>query len=745
MGFFSYQPSQGLSRYKTPTLERTSAPDQDFIDPSLDPSGGLDDLSLGGNSLDPNNVGRTEGGGFFNTSTGTQFGVSDSFRSAVGAGGSSRQISGPSGLNTEPDTLGQFNLANKTTNAASKGLSELSKLVEPQNKLTTGNVSDDGLSLYGTEVGKSSDSVGANLAQTPDTYKLWQKEFNQSPDDMASYMQPQGQQPFTLTDGSNKLDANFLQNYDGSNLPAGPGQKSLMDFMDDADMALNGQTAGNGSLNIGAGAKGALGTASGVYSLLQAAQNGSIPGGVGGVLQIVGGISELLKMSPEFTSQISSMLGMAGDTLANVGGAVGGAASLGGGLLGLYSGIQSGNPGTILGGVVSTLQGLQLAAPVAFESAVNAVATALSVSAVALNAVALYIPVIGIIIQAVTAYFGSQDETNARRSGAVNNPIAGNLYSNATAGVQRANTVLDAVDTAGLQNIPTDQLMQLLPAVLSSLSPYYAVGQGGAGPIRASDTVTGRASQNGTPYGGDSPEAYTGRFTQAQDRVRALVVELVSRGVPYEQIGMLPTQGDWVNSDTADPEQDIYNLQQSKWDTEAGNIWNKITTAPQFQKGQQVMLSSSNESDGPSFATSPDTYRYPTEPGYLSEEYYAGTPTYGTENIDYTTETAPGLLTTTEGAARQAPDSVTHASGLITGRFGGPTWYALLRSNSLTPELRTLIEQHYDPWFMAREASTDSLVDWLRKLHRSGYQDGGPGGIAEGTTAAPSSPDTGEY
>jgi len=212
-----------------------------------------------------------------------------------------------------------------------------------------------------------------------------------------------------------------------------------------------------------------------------------------------------------------------------------------GSLLNFAGGVQSGNPGALIGGALG-----------AYNAASGLTSGALpALSAELLGAAA-------VPIAALTGWFSQNEEANARNSGWWNNPIKGQLYSNATAGVERANQIGSAItDAGGFPALSTDQLMQTLSPYMNAIRPYYETAQGGSGALRASDTVTGGSGgMKNQPYtagGTTSPEQYVANFTRAQTGVTGLVQELLNRGVSYETLGELPMQS-WE-----DPSLDLSN------------------------------------------------------------------------------------------------------------------------------------------------------------------------------------------
>lgn len=450
------------------------------------------------------------------------------------------------------------------------------------------------------------------------------------------------------------------------------------------------------------------GVASGAYSLYQGIQSNN-------PTQIAGGVGQLLQSAG--TSRIgldvlSQLTGVSTGAIANAFSAVGGIT----GAFSLYQAIQSGDPvqallsaGSIYGALstvapsvftpLSTLAtnalvavapelaaSLGIAAGVAVGTEAGAVATeaaALGISSVgtaggtiaaAAAAWALPVAVVAVIL---TSAISSSEEMKMRASGWWNNPIKGQLYSAATEGVQTANTILDNIDTVGIQNISTEDLASALPTIVDSLKAYYATAQGGRGPIRASDTLTGgsgmTADSGAKGLGGT--EQYTANAVRAQNRLSDVIKELMQRGVTYEQLGQLPVSGN-------------YSLQSM----DMGNT------------PSQMLLASPNlsryESEALGLAPSRGISPY--------GEYSGGGGEAGSWSQQYTRpsrETMNELLTSVLGASMLKADNPQTGdvqSELMTSMYGGPLWTAIARMGIGGPELQQQILQHFDPWVLAR-------------------------------------------
>jgi len=257
-----------------------------------------------------------------------------------------------------------------------------------------------------------------------------------------------------------------------------------------------------------------------------------------------------------------------------------------------------------------------------------------------------------------------------RDAGWRNNPIAGAMYSNATAGVGQANKLFGGL--GDLTSANTQDLLGALIGGTNSLLPYYATAQGGRGAIRASDTVTGKKqgpTSAGVPYTGEgaSPEGYTQNFTSARDQLVNVVNELIRRGATYEELGQLPISGNWASEslDAGGTPESFYQANQAKYAPEG-----------------QAILGRSGVS---------------AQPGTLTPEL---------------------LFEAAQGAGAKGPEAITKASGLVTSQYGGPLWAALARMNAGGPQLQQLIQSKFDPWVNARGFSpeqTGTALDPLLK------------------------------
>ena len=293
-------------------------------------------------------------------------------------------------------------------------------------------------------------------------------------------------------------------------------------------------------------------------------------------------------------------------------------------------------------------------------------------------------PISGILITEFLNYLLAPDLS----TGYWNNSIKGALYSNATAGVETANLVLDLLNATGLVNIPTDFLVGQVAPITNSIMPYYATAQGGVGGIKASDTVTGG-------YG--SPEEYTANFTRAQQGLTALVTNLLNRGVLYEDFGRIPVSGQWAwqTMDLANPLQDFYYRGAAKYDAEANTLMGATTLAcygpPEWTKD------------------------YSELGGYKPMAYIAGTwDETMNAGVPYpplpTQFTSAALFETAKGAGEIEG---ARAESLITDMYGGAFWTAFARMGVGGQTMQNLIQQNFDPWAVVRTWEPDTIVAFV--------------------------------
>jgi len=487
-----------------------------------------------------------------------------------------------------------------------------------------------------------------------------------------------------------------------------------------AGMSAN-QIARLPGLNTGAVAGGAGGLL-GILNTIQGARSGNIPGAVGGGLQTIGGAAGLAK----------SLGLLSGPAAGTVGAAAGGA----GGLLSLATGIQGLIKGgvpplqsalTMAGGATSTysaIASLSAQFPELFGTVLPPISAGLDAAAAALGlggaaagsgvvggiatgvgsgvaagveggviagggtasgalaAAAPFALPAAYVLQAVTDTIAEMERQRVMNAGFANNPIKGALYSQATASIAQANKILDAIKQTGdLSAVSTADLGKVLAETTTSMLPYYATAQGGRGAIRASDTITGRgADWAAKPYmGGQTPAEYTQKAEMAQAGIAGLVKELLKRGVTYEQIGQLPVSGDWAQASL-----------------DAGNR-------------PEEMLARLYATPAPG-----QTESRAAEGVRLGNLGVAGGRGNMADDPNSPFGIAGSLLNAALGGSMLSSAENSKASGLLTSMYGGPLWAALARAGTADPELRSLIDQHFDPWVNAR--TWDPMEDRLRAM-----------------------------
>lgn len=309
MSFFSYQPSQGLSAFRTKPLQHTGGKWQDFIDPTLDPNGGLDDLSLGDTGLDPRDVGQNESGGFFSTGTGTQFGVSDQLR----------------GLLDEQEQNPQAaQQAAQGPQGADKTAAGIQNVVSGAKTAQTLAKAAEGPDLFG---GKKQDTEGLDLNTpetdwtSPEAVGKFLNSGRQAGDVKFDFGEPGsggGLTNFNLGVDT-KLDSGFLDSFENPSTGTRVGGF--------ADANLGGMSAGP-NMNIGGGTA----AITGVLSLVGGIQKGELGNILGGAGQLASGLAKI------FPGQVDAIGEVLKAALTEAG--LGGLLSGGGELLGSI-GIES--------------------------------------------------------------------------------------------------------------------------------------------------------------------------------------------------------------------------------------------------------------------------------------------------------------------------------------------------------------------------------------------------------------------
>ena len=263
------------------------------------------------------------------------------------------------------------------------------------------------------------------------------------------------------------------------------------------------------------------------------------------------------------------------------------------------------------------------------------------------------------LIMGAIEWQGMDEARKARESGWANNPIAGQLYSNATAGIGSTLDLFDQIAPGGdLSQVSTPDLARALTYGTNHLLPYFQTAQGPAGALRASSAVTGLFGRPG--LGGT--DVYTARAEHVKSLLGTVAQELLNRGVSYEQLGQLPVTDDWTRQ-TVDT-----------WDPTA-SFMQSLSPALTAQ-GQELARQAGQAMDAS-----------------------------GQSHPNFTLQ---DMLTAALGASGFGPG----AGSLATSMYGGPLWYALAKSSAGAPMLGTL-QEHFNPWATLGQMSPDELVTAL--------------------------------
>ena len=426
----------------------------------------------------------------------------------------------------------------------------------------------------------------------------------------------------------------------------------------------------------------------GAYSLYQGIQNndpGSIIQGMGALLS--GGANTV------GMNVISQLTSVPVETLNSALGALGGVTAA----YGLYTAIDNGDPVQAILAAGSIYSALSTVAPSIFTplstlaaqaliSVAPSVAASLGVTVgttgatlagagVSAIAGAVALPVAALVIIA-TDIASWSEERNNRSSGWWNNPIAGNLSSAMTSGIKQSNDLLDRVDAMGVDNIPPDQLMQILPSLANNLQAYFATAQGGLGPITAKSSIQGLYGRRGT--GGQNPagalQELQDSYNKANSRMERIVDSLLARGVTFEQLGALDLNFNPAlqTYEMEDPFQRYYAPRAGEWNAyaneRAGGLSSYLQSQPFGQSGQY------------------NGYEL-TPQGLIERSAFEGS------------TNTPGRIDPNTGQwIGQA------AHNPYTAAFGGPLWTYLARTGY---DPNGIIQQNFDPWRAIRGSATD--------------------------------------
>ncbi len=434
---------------------------------------------------------------------------------------------------------------------------------------------------------------------------------------------------------------------------------------------------------------------------IQGLAQGNTPGGAGALLQALYGAAA---NSPEIAAKLGINLGE-GTTSALQGLSAGGA-----------------------GAVPASLAGMTTAALQALMQNTGAQATDVQSAQRALAPIVMALSgMTGGVGAAITFLVDSLMEmegTAKLKSGAYNNPIIGQLYSQATEGVNAANQGLApyAGDYSQAGNL---ELLAQLQNATNAVLPYFQTAEGGVQALRPSDAA-------GAP-GTQSKDEYTQRFTQAKDQIAALTKELMSRGVTYEQLGQLGIDPRWtgLSLDAGGGPQEYYARERAKYAQTAPG-WDTLLQSPQIAtRTQNVDPSAPNYQAPVSWDEEP---RYQTEyfvkptagmlqPGEQGYEANVGAQSFtpwayaGAQNlaglgspISTGAFTPDNAFLAALGATGYDPNAMRpeeQAKGVsgqpdvasqqgVASMYGGPFWAAMARMGQ--GEFAPLIQQNFNPW-----------------------------------------------
>lgn len=331
---------------------------------------------------------------------------------------------------------------------------------------------------------------------------------------------------------------------------------------------LGAGSGGAGGFTLGTGdvagptnwlgaAGGAAGAGSGLLSILQGLQGGNAGQAAGGGLQTTAGLVQALKSSPE----LAQALGITPDMLGGTGAGLQGL----GAILNLYQGLQSGNAAQIGQGGIG-------AAGAAAEGA-----SALGYGGAVTGALGAYLPVVGAILQGLTADMSYKNADATAKQAMISNAIAtasalvmanpvgallGPILGVAMAANQALNpktnydlnklsgqvgpNAVGALNTgAGLfsnldySTADTDSLIRALAGGANSLAPQYnaeGTGMGTSGSqTGVSRYVEGLKTADPAGYA-----QHVANQQAVQSGMVNAIKELMNRGVTYEQLGQIP-------------------------------------------------------------------------------------------------------------------------------------------------------------------------------------------------------------
>jgi hypothetical protein len=473
----------------------------------------------------------------------------------------------------------------------------------------------------------------------------------------------------------------------------------------------------SGAIGMSPGALGTVGTvAGGAGGLLSLAQGikGLIDGGAdpvqsalsmaGGLTSTYSALASLSQMYPNLglpaLPTVTQLLDM-GTSALGIGGAVGGAAAgLAGGGLSAASALSATLPAATQAGIGAATTAAEALSAGGSAAAAGA-SGATGAASAAMAAAAPWLSVAAPIIIGIVGTLSQNEARRIRQAGYMNNPIAGNLYSNASRVMGSAKA--DLAKLGPLEKANTADLAAALVSGSVGLQGYLSFGMGPAGPIAASSTLTGAFGREGAA-GKDGFPTIARWQKDADDMKQGLAniaKELMARGVTYEQIGSLPVPQDWGSRGTKghgginaeDPLPRYYAANQQKYDAEGNQIGGKLGAAA---TARPVTMWESRGEGGAEVETGQVNYDYHGMPmGYVNPE---------------------NLFLAAQGANRYgAPDEVTKAGGLVTGMFGGPFWAMMATTGAADkdPVLSKMVHDKFDPWVYMRTMDAHQIAGAL--------------------------------
>src|SRR3990167_5124533 len=492
-----------------------------------------------------------------------------------------------------------------------------------------------------------------------------------------------------------------------------PGGTTMSAPGGSAQTALGGGGLSLPSMEQLQGVLGILGPLLQAGSGIQGLAQGDTPGGAGALAQA---LYSAAANSPEIAAKLGINLG---DSTTSA-------------LQGLSAGGAGAVPSSVAGAVTAGLQVLMQgtgADPMDVQSAQRALAPVLMALGGMTGGV-------GAAITFLVDSLSTLEQTAKLKSGAYNNPIIGQLYSNATEGVNAANQSLApyAGDYSQASNM---ELLSQLQNATNNVLPYFQTAQGGVEALRPSDAT-------GSP-GTQAQAEYTQQFTNAKDQIATLTKELMNRGVSYEQLGQLGIDPRWtgLSLDAGGGPWEYYARDKAKC-AETAPGWENLLQSPQIAtRTQNVDPNLPNYQAPVSWDEAPryhsEYFVKPTEgmlqPGEQGYEANVGAQSYtpwayaGAQNIaGLGSPIQPGTFTPDNafmaalGATGYDPNAMRpeeQAKGVmgqpdtssqlgVASMYGGPFWAAMARMGQ--GEFAPMIQQNFDPWATWGQMTPDAQL-----------------------------------